>query len=69
MSTAAVHCGYGSGRKMRSITFNMRRLRWRLCAALRGDCFFNSDASLEIDRLTVEIENLKARLETAGLGG
>ena len=40
------------------------RLWWRgrcwLCRALCGDKFFNRHASLEIDRLTIQIEKLRA---------
>ena len=32
-----------------------------LCRKLCADCFFNRDASLEIDRLSVENEHLRAR--------
>ncbi len=53
---------------MKTLALYFNRLRWRLCDALCGDCFFNRDASLEIDRLTVENECLKARLNAAGLG-
>ncbi len=53
---------------MKSLSLYFNRLRWRLCDALCGDCFFNRDASLEIDHLLVENENLKARLQAAGLG-
>jgi hypothetical protein len=56
------------GGKMKSLSLYFNRLRWRLCDALCGDCFFNRDASLEIDHLLVENENLKARLQAAGLG-
>lgn len=50
----------------KEVLFN--RLYRRLCDALCGDCFFNRDASLEIDWLTVENERLKAKLQAAGLG-
>ncbi len=53
---------------MKTIALYFTRLRWRLCDALCGDCFFNRDASLEIDRLIVENEDLKARLQAAGVG-
>jgi len=39
-----------------------------LCGTMCADRFFNRDASLENDRLTVENEDLKARLQAAGLG-
>ncbi len=44
-----------------------RRFKWlrcRLCRALCGDRFFNRDASLAIDKLTVEIERLRDRLSS-----
>jgi len=56
------------GVKMKSLSLFFTRLRWRLCDALCGDCFFNRDASREIDRLTVENDDLKARLQAAWLG-
>ena len=37
-----------------------RRARCWLCEKLCGDSFFNRDASREIDRLTIEIEKLRA---------
>lgn len=37
----------------------LKALRCRLCRALCGDHFFNRDASLEIDRLTAEVESLR----------
>ncbi len=40
-------------------------LRCRLCRVLCTDRFFNHDASLEIDRLTVELESLRERLAVA----
>lgn len=40
--------------------FLWRRARRWLCRALCGDSFFNRDASLEIDRLTIENEILRA---------
>lgn len=54
---------------MESLTRFFTRLRWRLCDALCGDRFYNRHASLEIDRLTDAYEQLKARLQAAGLGG
>ena len=36
------------------------RLRCQICQKLCGDHFFNRDASLEIDRLTLENEILRA---------
>lgn len=41
--------------------FFVRRARCWLCQRLCGDQFFNRDASLEIDRLTVENEKLRAQ--------
>lgn len=38
----------------------LRRARRWLCRALCGDSFFNRDASLEIDKLVLEIERLRA---------
>jgi hypothetical protein len=38
----------------------LRRGKCFLCRLLCGDSFFNRDASLEIDRLTAEVERLKA---------
>lgn len=40
-------------------------LRCCLCRALCADRFFNRDASLEIDKLAVEIERLRERLSVA----
>lgn len=42
------------------------RLRRLLCSKLCSDCFFNRDASLEIDRLVAENDELRAALRTAG---
>ncbi len=41
----------------------MQRVRQRICRWLAPDDFFNHDASLEIDRLLVENDALRARLE------
>jgi len=50
----------------------LRRLlqltRARLCSVLCVDRFFNLDASREIDRLVVENENLKVKLNAAERG-
>lgn len=52
--------------KMKNNAFSQFRqfLWWRgrcwLCRKFCGDQFFNRDASLEIDRLLVEIDNLHA---------
>ena len=56
------------GAAMKSFAIYLRHLRLNQCAILCWDCFFNRDASLEIDRLIVENEDLKARLNSAGLG-
>ena len=40
--------------------FLWRRGRRWLCEKLCGDKFFNRNASLEIDRLVIEIEKLRA---------
>ncbi len=39
----------------------LKRAKNMLCRRLCGDCFFNRDASLEIDRLITENERLRAR--------
>jgi len=43
----------------------LKSLRSRICRALCGDYFFNRDASLLIDRLTVEVESLREQLAAA----
>lgn len=43
----------------------LKSLRCRLCRAFCGDQFFNRDASLEIDRLTAEVESLREQLAAA----
>lgn len=53
---------------MKTLSILIQQLRYRLARVICPDCFFNRDASLEIDRLTVENEDLKARLQAAGLG-
>lgn len=40
--------------------FLLWRARCWLCKKICGDKFFNRDASLEIDRLVIELEKIRA---------